>query len=85
MTRKRKDKWVEYYVDGSASYTVTIFQEDNVIEEYTAGNSLFDSQIYLGDDKGVSRKILTEWAKQTANEMAEEHELTVKDIFKREK
>jgi hypothetical protein len=55
-------------------YYVQIMEGNRPIFEYTAGNSQHDSQAFIapGSPGAVSRSQLRRWAKQTAEEMAEE-------------
>ena len=55
-------------------YVVQVIDNGEVISEYTAGNSQQDSQAFIapGSPGAVSRSQLRRWAKQTAEEMAEE-------------
>jgi len=62
------------YAATKYGYYVTVDDGGTPIFEYTAGNSQHDSQAFIapGSPGAVGRSQLRRWAKQTAEEMAEE-------------
>lgn len=68
--------WVGYEVDRTG-YTVRVYDhESREVEQYSAGNSPLDSQIFVPLDTKEARvplPTLRKFARQTANEMAAEY------------
>jgi hypothetical protein len=62
------------YAATKYGYCVRVKIGSSPIFEYTTGNSQHDSQAFIapGSPGAVSRSQLRRWAKQTAEEMAEE-------------
>ena len=62
------------YAATEYGYCVQVIDGGRPIFEYTAGNSQHDSQAFIapGSPGAVSRLQLRRWAKQTAEEMADE-------------
>jgi hypothetical protein len=57
-------------------YDVRVYDPDmNEVETYEAGNSAFDSQAYVDPDDGAAldEETLRKYARQTAEEMAEQY------------
>jgi hypothetical protein len=55
-------------------YTAQVVQDGEIVDEYTAGNSPFDSQGYINPDSpgAVSLRTLQVYARRTAQDLAEE-------------
>lgn len=53
-------------------YIVQVIQEGDILDEYTAGNSPFDSQVTLAEG-GLSIETIEKYAKQTANDFMSEY------------
>jgi hypothetical protein len=51
---------------------------------YQAGNSHLDSQGYVPAKKGVGIRQMREWCRQTAQELAKEHDVQVGDVVLKE-
>ena len=60
----------EYAVTDGWGYEVWIFNDGECVENYAAGDSQYDSQIYGTGDLG--EQTLERYARQTAAEMIEE-------------
>ena len=56
-------------------YQVFLIEDGEIKDQYSAGNSRFDSQAYVDprSPSAVSLEQLAEFARQTAEEWAEEH------------
>ena len=55
-------------------YEISIYNFDEHIETYSAGNSPFDSQIFGATGEVVANRQLKEYALQTARNMLLEHD-----------
>ena len=80
---------VEYWLQSDPSrriigYGIAVYKNNTEIDHYTAGNSQYDSQVYVdpNDPHALDRKTLLKYARQTAVDMAIEHGLTKKHVVK---
>lgn len=66
--------WYEVHDDGYSVFVGNV-HEGKIEEEYHAGNSPWDSIQHLPPDhpEAVDKRTFREWAKDTAEEMAEEY------------
>jgi hypothetical protein len=62
------------YADTDQGYGVQVIDDGNIAYEYTAGNCQTESQTVLapGSPGAVSRSQLRRWAKETADQIANE-------------
>lgn len=75
MTDLVRGAWVGYTIHDSG-YDVRVYDdESNIVHEYNAGNSRFDSAAYVprGDAARLPVSTLRKYAKQTAQEIAAEY------------
>ena len=63
--------YADIYVKVNWGYEVYIYKDDTLLEEYSAGDSFWDSQIY--GTGNLSYDTLLAYANKTASEMLEEH------------
>lgn len=79
--------WVGYSAEREG-YRVTVYDPaGDVVEDYTAGNSPLDSQVYIPLDRKEPRvplQTLRKWAKQTAGEFAAEYGIAADMIAEEE-
>ena len=65
---------IGYY--NACEYRIELVENGNCIDTlYTAGNSPHDSQQYTAADDGVGLKTMRQFCKQTAKEIAVEHDV----------
>lgn len=69
------------YAATACAYRVQVLDgESQPLEEYTGGNSRFDSQGFVPAREGVGLRTMKQYAKITATEMAEKHGLPPADV-----
>jgi hypothetical protein len=69
------------YAATACAYRVQVLDgESQPLEDYTGGNSRFDSAAFVGAREGVGLREMKKFAKITATEMAEKHGLTAADV-----
>ena len=63
------------YAWNSRGYVVQVLKGDQVIEEYTAGNHLKESQSWVDpqSDNAAIPRIVKRWAEQTAKDYAKKY------------
>lgn len=78
--------WIGYSVQADG-YTVTVYDpESNEVDRYDAGNSRLDSQVWIdpSDPDALDRETLERYAKQTAEETANEWGINLPMIVREE-
>lgn len=69
------------YAATACAYRVQVLDaQSQPLEEYTGGNSKFDSAGFVPAREGVGLRQMKRFAKITATEMAEKHGLTAADV-----
>jgi len=70
------------YAATDQGYCVQVIDDGTVIYEYTAGNCQTESQAVLnpGSPGAVSRSQLRRWARQTADQIAEERGIPMNQV-----